>query len=112
MTDVDTLTAEQLASRPCRAPDYEAETRALGALSAAMATSARDLLQRLVETALELCGAQSAGISILDGGEPRAFHWHAVAGEFAPDPDRAVPWEQSACGAVLERDAPMLFAGP
>ena len=55
-----------LRERTPRRPDYEVENRALFALVQALANPPRDILQRLVETALELCQAGSAGISIIE----------------------------------------------
>jgi len=52
----DVLITGELARRPTRTPDYEAENRALTALAEAMAASPQVILQKLVETALDLCG--------------------------------------------------------
>ena len=62
----DVLITAELARRPRRSPEYAAEGRALTALAEAMADSPQTILQRLVETALHLCRADSAGISILE----------------------------------------------
>ena len=51
-----------LASRPYRAPNYEAEDRALAVLATELAVNPRNMLQKLVETALVLCRAETAGI--------------------------------------------------
>ena len=76
-----TLMNEELYRRPSRQPDLEAENCALAALAEAMSQSPRELLQKLVEKALELCRADSAGISILEpGGNTGIFRWHAIAG--------------------------------
>jgi hypothetical protein len=69
-----------LLTRPYRAPNYEGETRALALLARELAANPRNMLQRLVETALELCQADTAGISILEGD---VFRWEALAGVFA-----------------------------
>src|SRR5690349_12900668 len=66
----------ELASRPHRLPNYEAEARALADLAARMAAKPRDMLQGLVEVALELCDAGTAGISLLEGD---VFRWEALA---------------------------------
>jgi hypothetical protein len=44
-----------------------------------LATSPHQIPQKLAETALTLCRAQSAGISLLDE-ERKSFYWPAVAG--------------------------------
>ena len=104
------LITHELSRRGSRAPDYGAESRALSALAETMATSPKDLMQTLVETALELCGADSAGISIPEpDGEHGSFRWHALAGPFAPNLCGTTPKELS---AVLESDTALLFDRP
>ena len=49
------LSMAELDIRPSRPPDYEAESRALVALSRELATSPGNILQKLAETALTLC---------------------------------------------------------
>jgi hypothetical protein len=54
-----------VALSPHRPPDYEAENRALAAL-AELARNPQGILQTLVDTALALCHADTAGISLLE----------------------------------------------
>src|SRR5215470_10325750 len=92
----DVLVTAELERRPTRSPDYAAEGRALAALAEAMADSPQTILQKLVETALDLCDADSAGISILEpGGTAGVFRWHAVAGRFCAFSPK------SSCGCLL-----------
>src|SRR5436190_14407621 len=77
-TEVDIR--HELVSRPHRPPNYEAEAHALAELAARMAENPRDMLQGLVEVALDLCDAGTAGISLLEGD---VFRWEALAGVFA-----------------------------
>jgi PAS domain S-box-containing protein len=66
-----------------------------------------------VETAVEVCGADSAGVSILEpGGTAGVFRWHAIAGQFASNIGGTMPREASPCGVVLDRDVPLLFSYP
>ena len=112
------LCTEQLELRPSRAPEYQAEIHALLALLQELKNAPRNVLQRLVETALALCRAHSAGISLLESGPPGhlnpkgdLFRWHAVAGQWAP-----MIWntttrrDNGPCGTVLDRDCALLFA--
>src|SRR5215472_2072283 len=109
----DVLITAELSRRPTRPPDYEAECRALTGLAEAMADSPQTILQRLVETALDLCGADSAGISILEpGGTAGVFRWHAVAGRFASKVGNYALRERTASGIVLDRDTSLLFSYP
>ena len=61
-------------------PNYEQEDRAYAALAREMADNPRNLLQKLAEVALDLCRADTAGVSLLEGD---VFRWEAVAGVFA-----------------------------
>jgi PAS domain S-box-containing protein len=109
----DVLITAELGRRPTRFPDYAAEGRALTALAEAMADSPQTILQKLVETALNLCRADSAGISILETrGAAGVFRWHAIAGQFASNRGGEMPREASPCGTVLDRDASLLFSYP
>src|SRR5580704_9580935 len=64
----------ELEKRPSRAPDHAAECRALLALGKELAASPEHILQKLAETTLVLCRAQSAGLSLLEPGGER-FYW-------------------------------------
>ena len=109
----DVLITAELARRPRRSPNYAAENRALADLAEAMADSPQTILQKLVEMALDLCRADSAGISILEPGEAAGvFRWHAIAGPFASNIGGEMPREASPCGVVLDRNASVLFSYP
>ena len=78
--DVVISTAE-LNTRPTRAPDFEAENRALVTLAKDMAGAPRDILRRLAETALQLCRAGSCGVRVIESdGGAGVFRWHALVG--------------------------------
>lgn len=103
------ITAE-LASRPSPRPKYEAESRALGMLAEEMATNPRGVIQKCAELVMELCHADSAGISILEsGGTSGMLRWHAAAGAFAANLHGTMPREASPCGTVIERNSVLLF---
>jgi hypothetical protein len=63
------LSTAELSQRPSRPPDHVAENQALIELARVMATSPDSVLQRLAETALTLCRAHSAGLSLLEDGD-------------------------------------------
>ena len=105
------ITAE-LDRRPSRVADYKAESDALGTLATAMASAPKSVLQRLVEMALELCKAGSAGISIWDQSAPDVFRWIATAGEYSPYIGGTLPRHFSPCGLVLEQNRILLMADP
>ena len=62
----DVVINSELINRPSKAPNYEAENQALLALAQTLADAPDKILQRLAETALQLCRADSAGISLLE----------------------------------------------
>lgn len=113
------LCTEELKRRPSRRPDYQAENQALLALAQELTNSPGSILQRLVDIALELCRAHSAGISLLEEDGPPGglspegdhFRWHAVAGQWAPLVwNTTTPCDYGPCGTVLDRDSTLLFS--
>jgi signal transduction histidine kinase len=105
------ISTAELQRRPARQPDPGAVTAALLALGRTMADSPERVLQQLVETALGLCRAQSAGISLLEEENGRKiFRWHGVAGEYAPHLWGTTPREFSPCGTVLDTDKVQLMS--
>ena len=96
--------------RPARTPDHEAENKALIALARTLADSPDKILQRLVETALQLCRADTAGISLLEehnGAE--VFRWEALAGVFSDRLNATMPRNASPCGTTIDRNATQLM---
>jgi len=106
----DALVTDELARRPVRARDGQAERLALAALARQMAQNPRGVLQRLAESVVELCHAGSAGISIVEPGG--LLRWHAAAGLFAPYLNGTLPLAASPCGAAIERNAVLLLDRP
>ena len=107
------ISTPELKKRPSRSPDYQAESRALSALAQEMANSPQNVLQKLVEVALELSRAQSAGVSILEEEEAQEiFRWHAVAGQWAGHLGGTMRRDASPCGTVLDRNDSLLLSHP
>lgn len=115
------LCTEQLARRASRVPAYQAESQALLALVQELTHSPGSVLQRLVDIALDLCKAHSAGISLLEEAGPPGglnpkgnhFRWYAVAGQWAPLIwNTTTPREYGPCGTVVDRDTTLLFTRP
>jgi signal transduction histidine kinase/CheY-like chemotaxis protein len=104
--------SDELATRSYRAPDFEGESRSLADLARELAVNPQNILQKLVEAALSLCRADSAGICILEAGDDPAFRWEAIAGRFVASAGARMPSATSPSGAVIQRDATMLFAYP
>src|SRR3984893_642095 len=107
------LATAELARRPSRPPDYAAENRALIVLAQAMATSPDAVLQKLADTALTLCRAHSAGLSLLEEGDQKSrFHWRAIAGQLASHLNGGTPRDFGPCGTVLDRNAAQVCSHP
>lgn len=106
------VTAE-LNRRAPRAPDFEAENRALTALAQTLCTSRGSTLQKLADILLDLCNAHSAGITLLEGGtaEP-ALRWRALAGRLTPHLGATLPRAFSPCGTTLDSNAIQLMSRP
>ena len=104
------LSTAELTQRPSHPSDHAAENRALIALAEEI-SSPNGVLQKLVETAIVLCDAHSAGISLLDE-DGENFYWPAVAGRWAVHVGGTMPRDHSPCGTVLDRNAPQLFSHP
>ncbi len=64
----------ELLRRPSRRPDHEAENEAFIVLAHTVADSPGMILQKLAETALQLCRADTAGISLLSGAIQKPYH--------------------------------------
>jgi PAS domain S-box-containing protein len=109
----DVLITSELSRRRSRAPNYSAENRALVTLAREMATKPKNLPQKLVDLALELCRAGTAGISLLKtDAEGEYFSWEALAGVYDPRVGGRTPRNFSPCGTTLDRGAPQLFSCP
>jgi len=109
----EVITTEELNRRPSRAPDHAAESAALVGLMHSLKEARPDLLQELAESAMRLCRADSAGISIAETeGGNEIFRWHASAGRWAPYLRQTIPRHASPCGVVLDRGEPLMMALP
>ena len=110
----EVLITHQLGSRERRAPDPARENDAIHALVRNFSAKPQRVLQLLVDVALDLCRAGSAGISVRertgDGGE--LFRWAALAGQLAAYVGLTTPAEASPCGVCVAGGAPQLFALP
>jgi signal transduction histidine kinase/ActR/RegA family two-component response regulator len=107
------IATAELERRPARSPDFESESHALVGLMRALREADADVLQKLSDTALRLCRAQSAGVSIEEEEQGRrVFRWHGAAGRWAALRGATVARDSSPCGTVLDRNAPVLMRYP
>ena len=100
--------------KPGRPPDYAGENAHLLRLVRALRDQAGDIMMVLANTALEACGAGSAGISILEtpDGAPARFRWLALAGAWRPYQAALMPRTGSPSRRVLERNELQVICGP
>jgi hypothetical protein len=107
-TGLEVVTAREdavFAARELHVRDVETQMVGLQRLSHALLERPETILQELVNTAVDLCGADSAGISIEreDGTDEEFYHWIATAGEYSGFLNAVLPRYPSACGMCLER---------
>lgn len=93
------------AARRLHIRDIGMQMEGLQRLSHALLEKPETILQELVHAAVDLCGADSAGISIEkeDGGDDDFYHWVATAGSYSGFLGAILPRYPSACGVCLER---------
>ena len=99
------------ATRHLHTRDIPTQLRGVQRLSRAMTENPDTILQELVNTAVELCGADSAGISLVkeDATPDRFYEWVATAGQYSDFLHAVLPQYPSACGVCLDRGAPQIF---
>jgi hypothetical protein len=108
---LDLRTDTVFATRNLHARDVGAQMAGLQRLSRALLDRPDTILQELVNAAVDLCGADSAGISIEKehGSDQEFYHWVATAGAYSGFMDALLPRYPSACGLCLERGHPQHF---
>jgi hypothetical protein len=103
-----------LPSRPHRMPNLEAESKALRTLARQMAHSPEQLPDTLLELALTLCRAGTAGLSLIETlpTNEQIFRWTNLAGALKDQIGGFTPRNFSPCGLALDRNSPALFSYP
>lgn len=108
----EVLITDQLHQRTAAAIDQAIVNRSTLKLTQHLSENPSRIFTRLVQTAKTLCGADSAGISLLEkNGEREVFRWKAVAGSFSKYQNGIMPLE-SPCGVVINKGSPQLFSFP
>jgi hypothetical protein len=108
---LDLRTDWAFATRHLHHRDIDIQIAGLQRLARALLEQPATILQELVNAAVDLCGADSAGISIekQDGTEEHFYHWIATAGTYSGFLNAVLPRYPSACGVCLERGHPQHF---
>lgn len=108
----DLLKDDDFARRSGRKRNFQQPFEALSRITRVFAERPNDILQELVQVAVNCCGADSAGISLEEpneAGEP-TFRWVAIAGSFAQYLHGRTPRFFSPCGTCLDLGRPQLYS--
>lgn len=106
----DVLITEELSRRSPRQPNFHAENQAMRSLARQLAHPER-MLQHMVDLAVGLCNAGTAGVSSIEtqpNGEV-GFRPVAMAGRLASYVGGCSPRNFSPCGVCLEQGAAVLL---
>jgi len=108
---IDLQSDAEFLNRTLHVRDSAVQLEGLQRLARAFVERPETVLQELVDAAVSLCGADSAGISVErpDRTEDDYYHWIATAGEYAGFLNAVLPHQPSACGICIERGRPQLF---
>jgi signal transduction histidine kinase len=104
----DVVINSELLCRTPRLHSDQAEKQALLALAQILADSPDMILKKLVETALQLCSADTAGISLKHNGA-EVFRWEAVAGVHDDRVNGTMPRNASPCGTTIDHNTTLLM---
>ncbi|HMH14293.1 MAG TPA: GAF domain-containing protein [Edaphobacter sp.] len=108
---LDLFTDPAFAERQLHIRDIGTQITGMQRLARAFVNRPDTILQELVNAAVDLCGADSAGISLEqeDPTDDNFYHWVATAGKYGNFLNATLPRYPSACGVCLERGRPQLF---
>ena len=96
------------AARPIRARDVTVIPEGIRRIAHALVEHPETILQVLVETAVDLCGADSSAISLEkeDPTEDAYYRWVAIAGQYSSMYNAVFPRYPSGCFICLKRGPP------
>jgi signal transduction histidine kinase len=110
---IDLQSSPEFAARRLHVRDVAVQMEGMQRLARAFVESPDTILQELVNAAVDLCGADSSGISLEMDREQRSdtqyFRWVATAGQYEQFLNALLPRMPSACSTCLERGQPQLF---
>lgn len=101
----------EFAARRLHIRDTVLHMEGMHRLARAFVERPETMLQELVDVAVDVCGADSAGISVVKDNATDAeyFHWVATAGQYSGFTNAILPVYPSACSLCLERSRPQHF---
>jgi hypothetical protein len=101
-------------ARPSHQRDALAQLAGMQRLAHAFTNNSDGVLQELSDIAVQLCGAESAGISLETFGPEgqQLFQWVAISGVYSPFLNATVPYHWMPCGVCLDRSQPQTLRVP
>lgn len=114
ITEADFLITAALADRPARQPDFAAQNQAIHTIAQQLTVDPQSTLKTLVGMAQDLCGADTAGVSLLEtlADGTSVFRWVAIAGALESWEQTTMPGNFSPCSTTIHGDRPQLYARP
>jgi hypothetical protein len=108
---IDLREDDSFAARQLHVRDVILQMEGMQRLARAFVNHPETILQELANAAVELCGADSAGITVEreDGNDQAFYEWVATAGVYAGFLSATLPRNPNPCGVCLERGGPQLF---
>jgi two-component sensor histidine kinase len=107
------IITDELQHRRVLRPGLFREVLPFGNLTRKMVDDPNQVLPLLVDSALELCGAVSGGISLYEPEPaPGVFKWHHLRGDLEKFTGATTPRHYSPCGITLDRRSPILVQRP
>ena len=108
---LDLATDPGFRARTLHVHSSSAQTEGMLRIARAFVENPDTILQELVDVAVELCGADSAGISIEQAGQSDEcyYQWVATAGQYKSFLNATLPRYPSACGVCIDRGQPQLL---
>jgi two-component sensor histidine kinase len=104
---------DELYRRIPKSTDYQRENFALQDLARQMIDHPAEVLPRLVDLAIELCGGISGGISLYEKDPaPGVFRWHHLRGNLTKFTGESTPRNFSPCGVTLDLNTVILVKRP
>ena len=107
------IITSQLATRPDRPGNLRREAEAFREISAAIVSNPATAIDRFLEAAMDLSGADAAGLSLpTDDGPFPQFEWTALAGVYAGFVGGRVPLSDSPCGLARRKAKAIVVSRP
>ena len=107
VTFEDVLITDRLERRA--PPNFDRNTPSLDQLVRRVSDQPSAMLPKLVQVAFEICGADSAGVSVLEGD---GFRWRGLCGKLRAFEGATRPRNDSPCGVCLDCDGAILMEEP